>query len=224
MSSPPDALKTPQQARSRETERRLITAAIELLREGGLEACQATAVAERAHVAAGSVYRRFANKEALIEAALTTWLTPPEAATAQSQATAHASELCLPGHDDLRATLRAFLVLYFDQFERDRFLYLALETVVRTHASEGFRAFVAERRRLASDMVTAILARAANAEAGADLSRIRLAFVTLSATLRALLFGGQLEDFGPTDAKGAVIDGMVEMLAGYILAEPSPKA
>lgn len=57
----------PRQARSRESEKRLIKATIELLGQFGLEGVSIPQVAERAGLTPGAVYRRFADKNALME-------------------------------------------------------------------------------------------------------------------------------------------------------------
>ncbi len=57
-----------QQARSRLTQQRILEAGTALLEEGGIEALTVAAVASRADVSVGSVYRRFAGKDRLIAA------------------------------------------------------------------------------------------------------------------------------------------------------------
>jgi AcrR family transcriptional regulator len=58
----------PQQARSRETLERLLSAAETLLEEGGVDAATVPAIAERAGVSVGVVYRRFPDKDTLMRA------------------------------------------------------------------------------------------------------------------------------------------------------------
>lgn len=57
-----------QQARSRLTQQRILDAGTALLEEGGTEALTVAAVASRAGVSVGSVYRRFGDKDRLIAA------------------------------------------------------------------------------------------------------------------------------------------------------------
>lgn len=59
-------LPQPQQARSRRTQQRILEAGTALLEEGGTEALTIAAVAARAGVSVGSVYRRFGGKDRLI--------------------------------------------------------------------------------------------------------------------------------------------------------------
>ncbi|ALU73463.1 TetR family transcriptional regulator (plasmid) [Rhodococcus erythropolis R138] len=67
MSSPP-TLPRAQQARSRRTQQQILDAGTSLLEEGGAEALTVAAVAARAGVAVGSVYRRFGDKDRLLAA------------------------------------------------------------------------------------------------------------------------------------------------------------
>ncbi|MEU5198011.1 TetR/AcrR family transcriptional regulator [Streptomyces scabiei] len=57
-----------QQARSRMTQQRILEAGTALLEEGGTEALTVAAVASRAGVSVGSVYRRFGDKDRLLAA------------------------------------------------------------------------------------------------------------------------------------------------------------
>ncbi|MEH0573101.1 MULTISPECIES: TetR/AcrR family transcriptional regulator [Streptomyces] len=65
---PPLDLPPAQQARSRLTQQRILEAGTALLEEGGTEALTVAALAARAGVSVGSVYRRFGDKDRLIAA------------------------------------------------------------------------------------------------------------------------------------------------------------
>lgn len=58
---------TPRQARSRESEKKLMQAMVDLLGQFGLEGTSIPSVAERAGLTPGAVYRRFPDKNALME-------------------------------------------------------------------------------------------------------------------------------------------------------------
>ena len=58
--------RTPKQRRSQESYDRMIKAAVELLKEGGLAAMTLAAVSSRSRVSIGSIYCRVENKEALV--------------------------------------------------------------------------------------------------------------------------------------------------------------
>ena len=61
-------VRAPQQARSRETEAKLLAATEDLIVEVGTDAVTMGAVAARAEVSVGTVYRRFENRELLLRA------------------------------------------------------------------------------------------------------------------------------------------------------------
>lgn len=54
------------QARSRETQQRILNAVLAILAESGADALSTAAVSEAAGVSVGSIYRRFGNKEQLV--------------------------------------------------------------------------------------------------------------------------------------------------------------
>lgn len=62
------SIHVPRQARSRETLTRLLDAAEAVLGEGGLEGATVPAIAHRAGLSVGAVYRRFPDKDALLRA------------------------------------------------------------------------------------------------------------------------------------------------------------
>jgi AcrR family transcriptional regulator len=57
----------PQQARSRESLRKLLKAAAEVLGQHGLEGATIPRIAQHAGMTPGAIYRRFADKDALLE-------------------------------------------------------------------------------------------------------------------------------------------------------------
>lgn len=69
-SAPTRARRVPAQARSRRTVRRILEAAEGLVAEQGVEAVTTRAIAERAGVAAPSLYRFFADRDEVLDALL----------------------------------------------------------------------------------------------------------------------------------------------------------
>src|SRR5271163_5196423 len=57
----------PQQARSRESTRKLLKAAAEVLGQHGVEGTTIPRIAQHAGLTPGAIYRRFADKDALLE-------------------------------------------------------------------------------------------------------------------------------------------------------------
>lgn len=124
------------QKRSRDTEQRLLNAALSLLDEGGLEAAVIPRIAELAQVAPASVYRRFADKSALLRAAFLAMLTASLEATR-----AQAGQLILRA--SLAETLRQLAGRMMLQYREHPQLLRAL---VRFMASDPDAGFVAEAR------------------------------------------------------------------------------
>lgn len=60
----------PQQARSRESLRRLLKATIEVLGQHGVDGATIPRIAQHAGLSPGAIYRRFADKDALLETAI----------------------------------------------------------------------------------------------------------------------------------------------------------
>jgi len=58
----------PQQARSRESLRKLVKAATEVLGQHGVEGATIPRIAEHAGLTPGAIYRRFRDKDSLLEA------------------------------------------------------------------------------------------------------------------------------------------------------------
>src|SRR5580693_8928574 len=63
----PKKTLAPQQARSRESTRKLLKAAAEVLGQHGVEGATIPRIAEHAGLTPGAVYRRFPDKETLLE-------------------------------------------------------------------------------------------------------------------------------------------------------------
>jgi AcrR family transcriptional regulator len=65
-----DKTLAPQQARSRESMRKLLKAAAEVLGQHGLEGATIPRIAQHAGLTPGAIYRRFPDKDALLEAVI----------------------------------------------------------------------------------------------------------------------------------------------------------
>lgn len=92
--------REPRQARSAETLARVLRAAEEIASSSGLEEMTISAVAERAGVAVGSIYRRFEGKEQLVTALAERMLEQREEYVAERL---RAAEPSLPGVMDAYA-------------------------------------------------------------------------------------------------------------------------
>jgi AcrR family transcriptional regulator len=125
--SPP----APRQARSRATADRLLGATFALLSEAGLEGAVIPRIAERAGVSAANIYRRFADKDALVRATI---LHALRASRAHNEAR-------LP-RMLVRATLadsaRRLVALLLEQYRRQPRLMRALVRFVEADTDAGF--------------------------------------------------------------------------------------
>ncbi|HET7464728.1 MAG TPA: helix-turn-helix domain-containing protein [Longimicrobium sp.] len=140
---PPPPIHPPRQARSRETLTRLLDAAEAVLRDGGLEAATVPAIAERAGLSVGAVYRRFADKDALLRAvherSFHRLRELNESRMAPELFAGYTLEQWIGG------MIRGLLHVY----RQDRRLMQAMMEYSETHKDAGFRARAAETNRAA---------------------------------------------------------------------------
>jgi AcrR family transcriptional regulator len=108
----------PQQKRSREARERILAAAEELLRSGGVEGFSMAAVAITAGLPVGNIYRRFEGRDALLNVLKEIVVTRIKAAVSQSVRNG--------GHEDLGAFVLIFAKAIGDVFSRDEALHRAL--------------------------------------------------------------------------------------------------
>jgi AcrR family transcriptional regulator len=121
------------QKRSQATTERLLEAAEDLLGEGGADAATLRAIADRAGVSLGIVYRRFPDKDAVLRAVYTRYFERVAAINAHSLA-----------NDRLQRTTLGQLVAALvtgmaEGFRRHRLLQRALVLYARTHPDAEFR-------------------------------------------------------------------------------------
>jgi AcrR family transcriptional regulator len=201
--------KRAKQERSRETERRLIGAAIEMLRSGGLEACTIPAVAEAAGYATGTIYRRFPDKAALMESVCDSILDglaatdrPCEIVTCDDRITSFINQM-------VSRLIEGILL--------EPQLYLALQQFVRAHPDANYRARFAARTEGYRDRLAAMLAaHPAMAHHADPVEVARFAVMTCAATLQAALL---TPDRLPRFEEGALRDHLISMLTRFLAAD-----
>ena len=133
--SPPPA---PRQARSRATADRLLEATFALLSESGLEGAVIPRIAERAGVSAANIYRRFADKDALVRATILQALRASQAANEGTLAR-------MLVRATLAASARRLMTLLIEQYRSQPRLMRAL---LRFIENDTDAAFVREARAL----------------------------------------------------------------------------
>ena len=136
--TPDEAFHPPRQQRSRDTAARLVKATITVLADAGLDGAMIPRIAALAGVAPASVYRRYADKDALLRAAFLHVLVQSNDGNRDNLA-------ALILRDTLAATVRRLITLQFEQYQRHPKLLQALSRFVD---SDGDAGFVATARRL----------------------------------------------------------------------------
>lgn len=129
---------SPKQARSRATAERLLAAAIRVVDEAGLEGATVPRIAAAADVAPASVYRRYADKDALLRAAFLHALESSNQNNRQMM-----KKLLL--REKLEPTVAQVVRALFEQHRRHPLLMRAL---VRYLDASADQAFVTEARRI----------------------------------------------------------------------------
>jgi len=211
---PPTA---PQQARSRATEQRLLEGAIELLREGGLEACSAPALAQRAGVGVGTIYRRFPDKDSLVRAACLRWLD------ANGACNEHVRALSAKPAASLAEALADFVRGFVESFDVEPLLLGAIFTFSRQHTDSDFRARLqASSQQQLTDFADALAERHAGAIQHRDPQRAaRFAVLGIAATLQSLLLAGNGSLFSPRMAPDELIDRIAHVAHAGLITPPS---
>jgi AcrR family transcriptional regulator len=124
--------KPAKQARSRATAERLLSAAIRVIAEHGLEGTTVPRIAKIAKVAPASVYRRYADKDALIRAAFLHLLEQSNQKNREMQEKKH-----LLGKN-LEATVKQVVQALFDQYHECPLLMRSLTRYLQTTPDRDF--------------------------------------------------------------------------------------
>lgn len=202
----------PLQARSRETEQRLIGAALSLLSQGGLAACQIPDVARDAGVSVGAVYRRFTDKNALLTAAFRAMLD----AQAQVEGAIWTDRACAAA--DLGGAIRTMVEMLVDANERGATIMIALQSFLQDGADSSLKDHVRDHRRRMLNAMAERLVSKAGADAPDDVrDRIRFALLAMSGTLNALLIQKGADSLGWDAPRDRVVDETTAMLVRYVV-------
>jgi len=207
----PPPIHPPRQARSRETLTRLLDAAEAVLRDGGLEAATVPAIAERAGLSVGAVYRRFADKDALLRAvherSFHRLRELNESRMAPELFAGYTLEQWISG------MIRGLLHVY----RQDRRLMQAMLEYGETHKDAGFRARAAETNRAAlASFAELVKSKASEVRHPHPDTAARFALITMGLVLRGLI----LADHAPPglelgdDVK--LEDELTRLVLGYL--------
>jgi AcrR family transcriptional regulator len=170
------------QARSRRTRDRLLDAAEALLAQGGPEAATVPAIARRARVAVGSVYRRFPDKDAVLRAVYERFFE--RSVTANRGALAPARWADKPLRPAVTELVRGMVRGYVQQ----RAMLAALLRYADTHEDEAFRRHAETLRRETFAMVaTILLGRRDDIDHPAPERAVEFALLTIALVLKGLV-------------------------------------
>jgi AcrR family transcriptional regulator len=215
----PTSARPPRQERSRETLTRLLDATEGVLAEGGLEAATVPAIARRAGLSVGTVYRRFPDKDALLRAVYFRLFE-----RAREQNAARLDPALYRGLE-LETVLGAMVRGMVHYYRERRTLLQAMHRYAESHADPEFRRRAAQ---LNDDALTGLATLvAANREAirhpDPD-AAVRFALLTLGLVLRGVVLReGRLPGlFLREDV--SVEEELTRMVLGYLGVQPAAPA
>jgi AcrR family transcriptional regulator len=188
----------------------LKAAALALLDEGGLEACTAPAVAARAGVAVGTIYVRYADKDALIAAALLDM--------ASLGGGAQSADYASVANDaqDLKAFLRHVAELTLRVCRDHRVFLLAVREFVRKSTDQAWRAaFRSAQGRAREVILDAAVARFGDQARGGERA-LRMALAAIYGTVEVVWLEPVSGVFAEPPLPDAFLDELVEMQLRYL--------
>jgi AcrR family transcriptional regulator len=172
----------PRQVRSRETLARLLDAAQAVLAEGGLEAATVPAIARRAGLSVGAVYRRFPDKDALLQAVYFRML-----ARAREQNAARTNPELYRGMS-LETVLGAMVRGIVQYYRENRTLLQAMHSYAESHADAEFRRRASELNDEALTQLAALAtARRDEIHHPDPDAAVRFALLTVGLVLRGVV-------------------------------------
>ena len=208
--TPPEPATRTRQKRSLATERKLTAAVLSLLDEGGLAACTAPAIAQQAGVAVGTIYARYADKDALIAAALLDLvsLAGSDAEDRFSGWAARSADLA----DFLGAVTRAAL-----ETTRDHRIFLvAIREFVRRRPDEAWRGRFAAEQGRARELIAQGAVRRFGASARGGEASLRMALLAIYGAIELAWLDPTAGLFQAPPDPEAFIAALVDMQTRYL--------
>lgn len=213
----PPPIHVPRQARSRETLTRLLDAAEAVLAEGGLDAATVPAIAKRAGLSVGAVYRRFPDKDALLRAVYFRMF----ARMREQNETRTDPELyrAAPLEKVLAGMVRGIV----QHYRQNRTLMQAMIQYADTHADAEFRRRAAELNAAAlSGLVAIAVSKREEMRHPDPEGALRFALLTVGLVLRGLVLADQAPRGIVLSEDVSVEDELTRMVLGYLGVEGRP--
>jgi AcrR family transcriptional regulator len=199
----------PKQERSLQTLNRLLDAAEKVLEEKGLDAATVPVIARRAGVSVGVVYRRFANKDALIRGVYERFLW--RIGEQNSMMFATLSRVHVSLSDLLRGMVRGSV----ESHRRKRNLLRALFQFARTHSDPAMKREAGKMNRASTAALTALMLSHREKITHPDPeTAIEFAVLTLASVIRAAIID-DAETHG-LSAPDDLEDELTRMIFGYL--------
>jgi AcrR family transcriptional regulator len=213
-----NATHAPRQERSRATAERLLNATLRILDESGLEEAVIPRIAALAEVAPASVYRRFADKEALLRAAFL------HALEQSNLANQRVLEERLIGNS-LEETVGRLIGLLFDQYRKHPRLMHALERFVDGNTDQEFvRSAQALIRKNADLLVGLMLKHADEIPHPSPEAALRFALLDASCAIEVFaLHPNSLWHAEPAMAAEELTSNLVHSCLAYLKTAPKAR-
>lgn len=210
--------RPPQQARSRRTLERLLAATVTLVEEQGLAGITVPAVAARAGVSTGSIYRRFVDKDALVRAAFLRFLESSRIANRESLKLERFAGMSL---EEISCAVCGALVRQFRSYPRllkalDQFLDVQTDATFREEAIST----VADNTRLVVELLLPFRDRIASEDPERAITFALLSAVTVI-EVHALHSAALWTRMLPLDDEALAAEAARAMVA--YLTSPGPK-
>ncbi len=207
--------REPKQARSRETLARLLDAAEMLLTEDGLDAATVPAIAERADVSVGVVYRRFPDKDALLRAVYLRFFGRLAELNRQNLAIVATMRLPLP------VMLRKLIEGMVKGYRLKRGILRALMRYANTHHDPEFRRAAQDLdRHTMSSIVVLLLTHKSEIRHPNPEEAIQFALLAVGAVLHATILESELTE--PIVKPANLEAELVRMVFGYLGINDGP--
>lgn len=198
----------PKQERSLHTLNRLLDAAEVVLEEEGLDAATVPAIAKRAGVSVGVVYRRFKNKDALIRGVYARFLWRINEQNSTMMATLNRTRIKLP--DLLHGVIRGSI----ESHRRKRDLLRALFQFARTHADPSIKREAARMNRITTTAITDLILTHRDQIAHPDPQpAVEFAIITLASIIQGVIVE---EDIYGLDAPDDLEKELSRMIFSYL--------
>jgi AcrR family transcriptional regulator len=203
------AVLEPKQERSRLTLKLLLNAAESLLNEKGLAATTVPAIAKRAGLSVGVVYRRFPNKDALLRAVYQRFFWEMRE---QNRLRLETSALLTTRLEPLARSVIAGMV---EGYRRKTGILRALTQYARTHRDKRFRRAAQEMNREAMASIAALfLSHQHRIRHPHPAQAIEFALLSMASILRIVIL--EEEPLHEVDTPENLAEELTRMFLGYL--------